>query len=91
MNKVANKEAQTICAADSIASLSFEQALKELENIVRRLESGSQDLDASIQDYVTGTALKEHCQNKLAAAKLKVEAIVKSAGGGVGTEPFDAQ
>lgn len=91
MNKLPNKEAQNPCAVDSIPSLSFEQALKELENIVRRLESGSQDLDSSIQDYVTGTALKEHCQNKLAAAKLKVEAIVKNAGGAVATEPFDAE
>jgi exodeoxyribonuclease VII small subunit len=69
---------------------SFEEALKELEAIVRKLESGSGDLEASINDYVRGTELKAFCQKKLADARLKVESILKSQNGDVTTKPFDA-
>ena len=71
--------------------MSFEQALKELEAIVRKLESGSGDLDASISDYVRGTQLKEFCQNKLSQARLKVESILKNQDGNLALQPFDAQ
>lgn len=70
---------------------SFEQALKELEAIVRKLESGSGDLEASINDYVRGTELKEYCAKKLADARLKVEKIVKTQAGGIAVQPFDEQ
>ena len=67
-------------AAD-IAALSFEQALAELEAIVRALESGQAPLEQSIQSYERGAALKAHCEAKLAAARLRVEKIVLSAQG----------
>ena len=73
---------------------SFEQALKELESIVRKLESGSGDLEASINDYVRGTDLKEYCQEKLKHARLKVESILKNqedGQGGLILQPFDAK
>lgn len=70
---------------------SFEDALKELEAIVRKLEGGSGDLEASINDYVRGTQLKEFCQKKLADARLKVESIMKAQDGSTSTQPFDAQ
>lgn len=68
---------------------SFEDALKELEAIVRKLESGSGDLESSINDYVRGTELKEYCQKKLENARLKVEAILQNKNGGANTAPFD--
>ena len=67
---------------------SFEEALKELEQIVRRMESGGQDLDRSIADYERGMALKTLCEKRLNEAKLKVEKIVKAADGKIKTEPF---
>ncbi len=70
--------------------MSFEDAANELEAIVRKLESGQGDLEASIGDYTRGTQLRQHCQAKLDAAKLKVEKIMQSADGAVATEPFDA-
>lgn len=84
---MAIKPAET--ATKDISQLSFEQALKELEAIVRRLEEGKADLEGSIADYTRGVALKEHCQKKLAEARLKVEKIVKSAGGDIKTEDFN--
>jgi exodeoxyribonuclease VII small subunit len=71
-------------------SMPFEQALKELESIVRKLEGGTADLDASIADYVRGTELKTFCQQKLADARTKVETILKAQDGNVTTKPLDA-
>jgi len=76
--------------ATDIVSLSFEQALKELEVIVRKLETGQGELESAIADYERGTALQAHCQKKLADAKMKVEKIVQSAGG-LTTAPLDAE
>ena len=66
----------------------FEGALKELEAIVRKLEGGSGDLEASINDYVRGTELKAFCQQKLESARLKVESILKTQDT-ITTQPFD--
>ena len=76
--------------ATPVNDLPFEQALKELESIVRKLEGGSADLDASINDYVRGTELKTYCQKKLADARIKVETIMKAQDGSLSTKPFDA-
>jgi len=62
----------------SLSDIPFEQALKELEAIVRKLESGSGDLEGSINEYVRGTELKEFCLDKLKKARLKVESILKT-------------
>jgi exodeoxyribonuclease VII small subunit len=72
-----------------IASLSFEQALAELEQIVARLESGQAPLEDSIQLYERGAALKTHCEQRLEAARLRVEKIVVGAGGTPGIEPAE--
>ena len=45
-----------------IAKLSFEEALQELEQIVKRLEGGTGKLDDAIQSYERGTLLKRHCE-----------------------------
>ncbi|MFW0776656.1 MAG: exodeoxyribonuclease VII small subunit [Rickettsiales bacterium] len=71
-------------------NISFEEALKELESIVRKLENGTADLDASIQDYTRGTELKTFCESKLKDARMKVETILKAQDGKAETEPMDA-
>lgn len=75
--------------ADLLA-LSFEEALAELEAIVRQLEGGQADLDASIAHYERGTQLKDHCLKQLADARLKVEKIMQKPSGEIVTEPLDA-
>ena len=72
-----------------IASLSFEAALAELEQIVARLESGQAPLEDSIRMYERGAALKAHCETRLEAARLRVEKIVVGAAGQVATEPAE--
>ncbi|MFO1127676.1 MAG: exodeoxyribonuclease VII small subunit [Rhodospirillales bacterium] len=75
-------------AAD-IRGMSFEDALSELETIVRRLEEGSAKLDEAITAYERGALLKRHCESKLNEAQGRIEAIVLGADGSVtGTEPL---
>ncbi len=71
-----------------IAKLGFEEALAELEKIVRNLEDGKIRLDDAVRAYERGAALKRHCESRLRAAQLKVEKIVLAEDGGVKTEPF---
>ena len=77
-------------APADIAALSFEAALKELESIVQELESGQAPLEASIERYERGAALKAHCEKRLEAARLRVEKIVVGAKGeAVRAEPAE--
>lgn len=66
---------------NDIAALSFEDALAQLEAIVRGLESGQQKLEDAIAAYERGAALKTHCEAKLAQAEARVQAIVARADG----------
>ncbi len=73
--------------ATDIASLSFEQALAELERIVGQLETGQAPLEDSISLYERGALLKTHCEARLETARLKVEKIVVGPAGAVASEP----
>ena len=74
----------------SLETLSFEQALGELESIVRNLESGKVPLEDSIAAYERGAALKAHCAKKLAEAQAKIEKITVGKDGKINTTPLDA-
>ena len=76
--------------ATPIDTLSFEEAMTELEKIVRGLESGQAKLDDSISSYERGTALKNHCEKLLKEAQLKIEKISLQPDGSVKTESIDA-
>jgi exodeoxyribonuclease VII small subunit len=67
--------------ADEITGLSFEDALAELEKIVRGLEGGQQKLEDAITAYERGAVLRRHCEAKLAEAEARVQAIVERADG----------
>lgn len=66
--------------SDKIQDLTFEQALAELEQIVKTLESGNIDLDKSIAQYERGEKLKQYCSEKLREAEKRVEKINLSNG-----------
>jgi exodeoxyribonuclease VII small subunit len=61
--------------------------LAELEQIVRRLESGSGKLDDAIAAYERGALLKRHCEAKLREAQARVDKIVIGADGTIGAVP----
>lgn len=70
-----------------IAKLSFEDALNELQTLVKSLERGDSKLDDAVNAYQRGVDLRRHCEAKLHEAQLKVEKIVQRSDGGIATEP----
>ncbi|WP_417308127.1 exodeoxyribonuclease VII small subunit [Devosia sp.] len=72
-----------------IRAMSFEAALKELEGIVGKLESGQAPLAESIAIYERGEALKAHCEGLLKQAEARIEKITLRNGQPAGTEPLD--
>lgn len=74
-----------------VGDLSFEAALKELEAIVSRLESGEEALEDSIRLYERGDALRLRCAERLDAAQVRIESIrVDADGRAAGVKPFAA-
>jgi len=74
----------------NLEKISFEDALAQLENMVRELESGKIKLDDAVEVYEKATALKKFCEDKLKAAQLKIEKINVAADGSVTGELFAA-
>lgn len=72
-----------------IKDLSFEEALTQLEVLVRELESGRIKLDDAISAYEKAVALKQLCEGKLKAAQMKIEKIEISQSGELSTTPLD--
>jgi exodeoxyribonuclease VII small subunit len=76
---------------EDVATLSFEDALKRLEAIVARLESGDASLDESITLYAEGDKLRAQCEARLQAAQARIEKITLGQDGRpTGIQPFDA-
>ncbi len=61
---------------EDIKNLSFEEAMQELETVVRQLESGKVKLDDAVNAYEKGVALKNLCEEKLKNAKSKIDLLV---------------
>jgi exodeoxyribonuclease VII small subunit len=69
-----------------IDQFTFEEALSELQEIVKGIETGKDDLEKVINDYERGNALKKHCESKLKEAKLRIEKIVEKSDGSISTQ-----
>ncbi|MGB0630547.1 MAG: exodeoxyribonuclease VII small subunit [Alphaproteobacteria bacterium] len=74
-----------------VAKMSFEDALEELEEIVRTLEGGKGKLEEAIGAYERGAKLKAHCEKKLKEAQAKVEKISLGADGEAVAEPANIE
>lgn len=74
-----------------VSEMSFEQAMKELEQVVGRLERGDVALEESISLYGRGAELKKRCEAKLKEAEEKVAAITLDGDGQpTGTTPVES-
>jgi len=71
-----------------IAKLSFEEALLELEKLVKQLEDGKAKLNDAIGAYERGALLKRHCETKLREARAKIEQISLDPNGNPSTSSF---
>ncbi len=86
------KGSSLTASIDDIAAMSFEIALKELEEIVDKLEKGAVGLEESIAIYARGEALKSHCNALLHNAEQRIEKISLGPDGRpAGTEPLDVE
>lgn len=74
---------------NDITKLSFEDALKELEALKIKMESGNIPLDDALTLFERGNALKGHCERILANAKMKVEKIIDNKDGSVDVTAFN--
>jgi exodeoxyribonuclease VII small subunit len=72
----------------AIEAMSFEEALNELQGLVKALEKGEAKLDEAIRAYERGAVLKQHCERKLREAQAKVDKIVVGADGSLSSEPM---
>jgi len=86
-----NMDNSTVSPDQPVETLSFEQALDALQQIVSDLEKGNTALEDSITAYERGMALKAHCEKKLREAQAKIEKISISADGSVTAVPFGEQ
>ena len=83
---------ETSTNSKDITKMSYEDALKELETIVNKLENGDVPLEESISIYERGDKLRAHCNKLLSSAESKVEKIrISSNGSPEGTEPLDVE
>lgn len=74
----------------NINNLSFEEAMEELETVVRQLETGKIKLDEAVAVYERGVKLKNLCEEKLKSAKSKIDKLVIGKDGSIiGKEDFD--
>jgi exodeoxyribonuclease VII small subunit len=78
---MAATRAPTQDTPSDVGSMAFEDALAELEKIVRGLEGGAQKLEEAIAAYERGALLRRHCEAKLAEAEARVQAIVAAGDG----------
>ena len=74
---------------ESIKKISFEDALTELEEIVRKIDTGQENLADAIDSFERGVLLKKHCEQMLKDAKLKIEKIASSSEGKINTTEVD--
>ena len=79
-------------ADPKLAALPFEQAMRELEQIVDKLEKGAVPLEESIAIYERGEQLKAHCEALLKNAEMRIQKITFSADGAPkGVTPLDVE
>ena len=79
---------KTVDNAD-VEGMTFEQAMAELESVVRRLESNEVALEEAITLYERGAALKARCDERLHAAEQRVEIIRAREGAAVAAAPAE--
>lgn len=66
--------------------MSFDEALKELESIVKIIDSNGETLESAIKAFERGRALQKHCEEKLKQARLKIEKITQDDAGVISSQ-----
>ncbi len=86
MNESESKENQS----NAMPGHSFEEAIADLETIIKRMSAGDQPLETSISDFERGVKIVRECQKMLQEAEQRVALLTKSADGKLAPQPFDS-
>ena len=78
-------------ARPDVETLSFDDALAELQRTVAELEAGGQPLEAALALYERGVALQARCERLIGDAELRVEQLVQRAGGALETRDVQVE
>ena len=74
--------------SDAASEPRFEEALSELEGVVRRLEQGELPLEESLAAFERGMALVRQLGTRLADVSQRVEVLLRAADGALATRPL---
>ena len=74
---------------ENISKMSFEDAFKEMEEVVKKLEKGGENLNEAIKLYERGSLLRKHCEERLDKAKMQIEKVMEDGKGKTTLEKFD--
>ena len=74
-----------------MAKKTFEQAMKQLEEIVQDLESGDMPLEKAIQTFEEGIQLSKFCSQKLDETEKRITILMQNSEGKVSETPFSAE
>ncbi len=74
-----------------ISAMSFEDAMKELENILNRIDMGEEPLENAVSAFERAAQLRNHCEKKLELARLRIEKVVGTSEGRVATEEMKSE
>ncbi len=77
--------------AEKKKEICFEENLKELEEIVKKLESGDVSLDEMLELFEQGIARTKECTAQLKKAEQKINILIKNNDGEIEEKPFDAE
>lgn len=69
----------------------YEDSMKELEQVVKELESGELSLDESIKKFEKGMELSKHCSSLLEDAEKKITLLIERENGEIVEEPFEIE
>ena len=72
-------------------TLTFEQAMARLEEIVRLLESGELSLDETVRLYEEGQRLRQFCEEKLNAAEKRIKMVTLADNGSIRVNEFEPE
>jgi exodeoxyribonuclease VII small subunit len=91
MGSRGTKDAMSMAKTRVTKDLTFEQAFRDLEGVVQKLEAGDLSLEQSLELFERGQSLAAHCAGLLEKAELKLKKLVGDEAHGFVEQPMDLE
>lgn len=89
-NQPSSSSTQAEASGDILTPANLDEALHRIDEILARLEEGTQPLEVLLKDYETGVRLLRVCQERLSAAERRIMEVTRQLDGSLALNPFDA-